>query len=80
MNAIEQIYSNHSTDYLLYFVVGRSKFSMKLHDIKHSCTYEEAAQAIAAPLQPHDLSHYTLVHSVEMFRQQHKLNSFRVRD
>ena len=61
MNVIGQIHSNRSTDYLLYFVVGYSKFTIKLHDIRHSCPYEEAAQAITTPLQPHDLSPCTFV-------------------
>jgi len=43
MNVIGQIYSNRGTNYLLYFVVGHSKFTIKLHHIRHSCPYEVAA-------------------------------------
>ena len=61
MNVIGQIHSNRSTDSLLYFVVGHFKFTIKLHDIRHSCPYEEEAQAVTALLLTHNLSPCTFV-------------------
>jgi len=80
MNVIRQIYSNRSTDYLLYFVVGHSKFAKQLHDIRHSCPYEVAAQAITNPLQFRDFSFCTFVTQCRNIQTATQTNSFRVRD